>query len=60
MVGATLQSYLIFLVARDLITTIYFFILGDFLGFWKAISLHLISLPIDCFFLLIFGIWGAV
>ena len=59
-IGVSLQLLYIFFVVRDLIITLYFFIRRDYMGFWKVIVVHLGYLPIDCFFILLFCIWGAV
>ena len=58
--GICLQYFLLFMVARDLLFMLYWFINGDFLGFWKNIVWHIFSVPLDCFVLLVLGSWGAI
>ena len=49
----------LFLVVRDFIIFAQYMIVRDYLGFWKVIIFHWAMLPVDCFFILIFCIWGA-
>mmetsp|Transcript_21161 Transcript_21161/g.26100 ORF Transcript_21161/g.26100 Transcript_21161/m.26100 type:complete len:162 (+) Transcript_21161:1092-1577(+) len=58
--GIVLQGWFLLIVLRDFIFIIYEFFFGDQLGFWRALSYHLLSVPIDSFVLLILCSWSAI
>jgi len=58
--GIITVEYFVFIVLKDsgiFISQLFF---GGFLGFWNAIVLHIIALPIDIMVLLGLAIWGSV
>ena len=58
--GVIIQGYFLFIVARDLTIMLTHFFSNDYLGFWKALSINLICIPIDCIVLLVLSTWGAM
>ena len=58
--GVNLQYYFVFMVMRDLVFIIYWFYDGDFLGFWKNLIWHVISILVDSFILIILAVWCAI
>ena len=55
-----LLNYFVFIALRDSVIIMYEFIFGDFMGFWKAVSLQIINVPLDCFVLLILTTSSAI
>jgi hypothetical protein len=45
---------------KDLVIFISQLFFGGFLGFWNAIVLHIITLPLDILVLLVLAIWGSI
>ena len=58
--GVITQEYFIFMVLKDFSIVISQLCWGGFLGFWHAIVLHVITLPIDILSLLGLSIWGTI
>ena len=58
--GVNLQYYFIFMVVRDLTFIFYWFYDGDFLGFWKNLIWHVVSIFVDSFILIILSVWCAI
>lgn len=58
--GVNLQYYFIFMVIRDLTFIFYWFYDGDFLGFWKNLIWHVVSIFVDSFILIILSVWCAI
>lgn len=58
--GIVLQGWFLLIIMRDFCFIVYEFFFGDQLGFWRALSYHLLSVPIDSFVLLILCSWAAI
>jgi len=58
--GIITVEYFIFIVLKDLVIFISQLFFGGFLGFWNAIVLHIITLPLDILVLLVLAIWGSI
>ena len=58
--GVLLQGYFLFMVFRDLATMVYQFFLGDHLGFWKALTFHLLWTPLDSLIILVLTSYAAI
>ena len=58
--GTVLQGWFLLIVMRDFAFIVYEFFFGDQLGFWRALSYHLLSVPVDSFVLLVLCSWGAI
>ena len=48
------------MVVRDLIISLLELFSGDFLGFWKTLAFHIISVPFDSFGLLVLATSGYI
>ena len=57
--GYLTLEYFFFIVAKDLLIMLSQLFYGGFMGFWHAIVLHTITLPIDIVVLLTLCIWGS-
>ena len=57
--GMFVQHYLIFMVLKDLFIVLSQVFYGGHLGFWHAVVLHIVSLPLDIIVLLGVSIWGS-
>ena len=55
-----MQQYYIFMVLKDFSILVSQLFCGGFLGFWHALVLHVITLPVDILVLLGLSIWGTV
>ncbi len=58
--GVLLQGYFLTMVFRDLFTMIWQFCSGDHLGFWKALSIHLLFTPLDSLIILVLTSYAAI
>ena len=58
--GIITVQYFIFIVLKDLVIFFSQLFFGGFLGFWNAIVLHIITLPLDVIVLLVLAIWGSI
>ena len=55
-----LQGYFTFMVGRDIVIMIMEFFSGDFLGFWKTLAFHMISVPFDSLGLMVLATSGYI
>ena len=55
-----LQGYFSFMVTRDLMIMFLELFSGDYLGFWKTLAFHMISVPFDSMGLLVLATSGYI
>lgn len=56
--GVVSQGYFLIVVVRDLIIFCYHLGSNELVGFWNALWMHLLSLPIDCIIMFSIGVQG--
>ena len=54
-----LAEYFIFIVFKDSFIMLSQFFFGGFLGFWHAIVLHIVTIPMDLLVLIVLSTWGT-